>query len=171
MPGYSQQPPSGSGIDIFKPNTLNTVSILAYYQNYTVSISTKFCTVINITNYSSWAFHWWSKMHNKSRIVDGWKKNRKIATSQQWFDWSTWNFAQWRKLTPRLHTPVFKNLRWRIAAILKNRKITISQKQFDRSPRSFARRRKLTFWTVLTVLKMIFLKNPRWRTAIILKNR
>ena len=82
----------------------------------------------------------WVVQTRSSQIQDnGWPpswKNLKIAISQQWFDRSSPNLAQWRILTVlSLRTPkisTFLQFKMAAAAILKIRKMAISQHRFDR---------------------------------------
>ena len=114
----------------------------------TVSIPTKFCTVIKTTKCSAWVVQLRS-----SQIQDGGRppswRNRKMVISQQRFDRSSRNLAECRILavsslpTPNIST--FWKSKMAAAAILKNRKMAISQQRFGRSPRNLAQ------WCILAI--------------------
>jgi len=78
-------------------------------------------------------------------------KNRKRATSRQWFDWSARNLARWRILAlwmvRQLKFRTSENSKWWTAAIVKHEQTAISRQRFDWSARDLA----LPLWTVLAV--------------------
>jgi len=103
---------------VFKPKLRNSK---------TVSILTKFCTVIETTKRPSWVVE-----TRALQIPDGGQPpswtNRQIAISRLWFDRFRQNLTR-RRSSTLLTILAVKNLKFQksktAAAILKNRKITI----------------------------------------------
>jgi len=143
----------------------------------TVSIATKFCTVIKTTKYPSWEVQ-----TRASQIQNGGLpaatiletiivKNHHISVMV----WPPRNLARWRNFDPvdpsypKIST--FGKSMMAAAATVKNRKIAISQQRFGRLPRNLIWWRKLARWRTSSLYWQLIIrpfKNPIWHTAAVL---